>query len=156
MSFTVAAQQLLVVLYFLRFRKSELWLCVFGIVCVVISQAGWILLCCIFVLPWHMVGFGMFVSALLIYWVVIIILDKIEFQSDYRLYIVFALSFMFCFLYSMFYVLYNDISWFYEHLAFIFFCVANIAFFLTHDSNPTLVVELDSRMINVYRYLEPL
>jgi hypothetical protein len=143
-SFILAVQNILFIMYFLRFRLVSLALATTGIIFVLISQGGWCLLTIIYTMPWHMVGFSIFVSGVLVYWMVILILDKEQYIVDNKEYIIVLTSFGFCFLYSIFYVLYNDISWLYEHIGMIFFNMALIYFFLHHDPNPREIMVLVS------------
>ena len=145
-SFVLAVQNLLIILYFFKYRRVSLALCVTGILFVGISQGGWCLLTIIYDMPWHMVGFSIFVSGVLVYWMIILIIDKEQLVVDNKEYLIVLTSFTFCFLYSIFYVLYNNISWLYEHIGMIFFNVALIYFFLHHDPDPLNTVYLDARV----------
>lgn len=138
-TFILVVQSILFTMYFLRFRNVQYGVCITGIVFVVVSLAGWLLLISIYTLPWHMVGFGVFVAALLIYWGIILLCDKLQFQVETTLYFYLFAAFLFVLVYSTFYVFYNDISWFYEHLGMILATICNTYFFIHHDPDPQQV-----------------
>lgn len=135
-SFCVAVQNVLFIAYFWRFHNVHLPLCITGVVAVLLSEAGWIWLCCVFVPPGHFLGFGLYVSGLLVFWVCIFLFEKIQFFMLSQLYVPFFAAFLFCVTYSLFYILYNDIAWTYEHIAMMLAQMANILFFRYHNPDP--------------------
>lgn len=129
-------QHVLVVLYFLRFWASHRYISACGIAFVLVSQSGWFLLISIYTMPWHMVGFSIFVSGIFVYWTIIFVLDQLQMFEDHQEYVIFLASFAFCILYCIFYVSYQQIAWFYEHIGMILFNCAYLCFFLRHDTDP--------------------
>lgn len=153
-STVLTIQHILLICYFLRFRKVKHGMCICGIVFVVISEAGWCTLCSDYSMPTHMIGFGVFVAGLFVYWMVIFVFDRVQFILDDQRFVYFLSAFIFCFIYCVFYAVYNEYSWFYEHLGMIFLSCASIYFFIHHDPNPKLVfyveIEYESVLNEVF------
>lgn len=149
---TIAIQYVLLVLYLWRFIKAEVGLAVTGIVFIVISESGWCLLSSVFTQPSHLIGFAIFVTGLCIAWMCILILNFIQFDHDIRIHILFTLAIVFGLVYSMFYAMYNEISWFYEHIGMIFFTLTNVYFFLHHDPNPKATVWVSEKLMPTCPY----
>lgn len=143
-SFAVAIQTVLFICYFLRFRRINIHNCICGIVAVLVSFSGWVTLNCDYTMPVHMIGFGIFVAAALVYWMIIFVLDKFQYITDQQNLVYFIAAFVFCITYCILYVAYNQMAWFYEHMGMIFFGCTNVYFFIYHDPNPSNVLELET------------
>lgn len=143
-SFAVAVQTILFICYFLRFRLVNLHSCICGVVAVLVSFAGWITLNSDYTMPVHMIGFGIFVAGLLVYWMIIFILDQFQYLTDRQNLVYFIAAFVFCITYCILYVAYNKMAWFYEHMGMIFIGCTNIYFFIYHDPNPFNVFQLET------------
>lgn len=135
----VTIQHILLIMYFSRFRNVKHGMCICGIVFVLISEGGWLTLCCDYTDPTHLIGFGIYVAGLFVYWMIVFVFDRVQFILDDQRFVYFLSAFIFCFIYCVFYVFYNEYAWFYEHLGMIFLSCANIYFFINHDPNPKLV-----------------
>lgn len=136
-SILLVAQHILLAFYFYEFKSSQKYFCFTGILFILVTLGGWFLLTAIYTSPWHMIGFSIFVSGLFVYWIIIFILDQMQLIADHEEYVIFLSSFIFCILYCIFYVSYNSISWFYEHIGMIFLNCAFIYFFMQHNADPT-------------------
>lgn len=69
---------LLICVYFVRFWNVRRATCIVGIAFVCVSIAGWFLLTTHYEAPWHMIGFGIFVSGTLVYWITIFVFDRLQ------------------------------------------------------------------------------
>jgi hypothetical protein len=137
----ITVQGVLVMGFFARFRVVRHVLAEIGIVLVIVSLAGWYTLASVYTHPTHMIGFGIYVTGLFVYWFVIFMFDKIEHFFTARVNAYFLCAFCFGLIYVVLYVTYNDQSWFYEHMGMVFACLANISFFIFHNVDPRETVE---------------
>lgn len=142
MCLLIIIQHGLIICYFLRFREVKKAIMICGIIAVVVSYAGWVILNCDYTMPVHMIGFGIYVAAALMFWMVIFVFERIQYIADKSVFLYFLSAFIFCLVYSVFYVIYNDLSWFYEHIGMIFLCCTNVYFFVHHDPNPKDVFQM--------------
>jgi len=141
----IGIQNLLFVLYFLKFREAKPSTCYTGVFFVLLSFSGWCLLVSHYEKPLHLIGFSMYTNGLGVYWIIIFVLDKIEFITERQNYIFYISASIFITLYSILYLLNNSQAFVYEHIGMILFSCANLYFFATHDPNPLVLITVESQ-----------
>jgi hypothetical protein len=135
---------LMYILYFTQFRKAKPYSMGAGILLVLESYGGWVLLISIYTDPWHMVGFSMFVAGIVAYWIIVIVLHRLEFFSMREQYMLLFATFAMGVTYIVTYFTCDPISWTFEYIAMLLWHACNILFFIYHDPNPNLVIDTPS------------
>lgn len=129
-------QYLLLICFFSKFRKANMCVSVVGIFLVVFSYVGWLVLVVDYSDPNHYIGFGIFVSAGICYWILILTYQNFNYFNEMENCVLLVLSAVFCIVYVAMYFMQHQYSWVFEHVAVIILNVAFALFFWIHNPDP--------------------